>query len=161
MPLLRCFIFCLFYVKMFSADTLCWSSFGLMLGQRCRQWISIIPTLAHACWVCAVTITILETLKQFWELGQCWSTVYDANPAINQNCFSVLCLLGSYQLSFNLERRGGGERLFIASRLCGVLKISNFITFLYGNILEIYHLLHTESARNYLFPKDFRRLNSV
>ena len=53
---------------------------------------------------------------------------------------------------------GGAEvfvtgKLFISIELGGALKISHFVTCLYGTVLEINYLFHAESARNYLFQK--------
>ena len=56
---------------------------------------------------------------------------------------------------------GGGGRvgvfvagkLFISTGLGGALKISHFVTCLYGIVLEVNYLFHAESARNYLFQK--------
>ena len=47
------------------------------------------------------------------------------------------------------------EFLFILNLLGGTLKILNFITRLYGIVLEVNYLFHTEFARNYLISKMF------
>ena len=58
-----------------------------------------------------------------------------------------------------LDPRGGGAgvfvagKLFISTGLSAALKISHFVTCLYGTVLEVYYLFHAESARNYLFQK--------
>ena len=59
-----------------------------------------------------------------------------------------------------LDSRGGGGagvfvvgKLFISTGLSGALKISYFVTCLYGTVLEVNYLFHAESARNYLFQK--------
>ena len=44
-------------------------------------------------------------------------------------------------------------KLFISTGLGGALKISHFVTCLYGTVLEVNNLFHAESARNYLFQK--------
>ena len=54
---------------------------------------------------------------------------------------------------------GGGAGVFVAGKLFiltglgGALKISHFVTCLYGTVLEVNYLFHAESARNYLFQK--------
>ena len=59
----------------------------------------------------------------------------------------------------HLIPRGGGAgvfvagKLFISTGLGGALKISHFVTCLYGTVLEVNYLFHAESARNYLFQK--------
>ena len=56
---------------------------------------------------------------------------------------------------------GGGAgvfvagKLFISTRLGGALKISNFIISLYRTVFNVNYLFHAESARNYLFKKNF------
>ena len=60
-----------------------------------------------------------------------------------------------------LDSQGGGGgagvfvtgKLFISTGLGGALKISHFVTSLYGTVLELNYLFHAESARNYLFQK--------
>ena len=58
-----------------------------------------------------------------------------------------------------LDSQGGGAgvfvagKLFISTGLGGALKISHFVTCLYGTVLEVNYLFHAESARNYLFQK--------
>ena len=55
---------------------------------------------------------------------------------------------------FNLQGEGGlGFSLFIPTGLGRALKISDVITCLYRTIIEIPHLVHANSARNYLFQK--------
>ena len=44
-------------------------------------------------------------------------------------------------------------KLFISTGLGGALKISHFVTCLYGTVIEVNYLFHAESARNYLFQK--------
>ena len=52
---------------------------------------------------------------------------------------------------------GGGAgvfvagKLFISTGLGGALKVSHFVTCLYGTVLEVNYIFHAESARNYLF----------
>ena len=65
-------------------------------------------------------------------------------------------------LRVTIQSPGGGgpivfvaDKLFISTRLGGALKIINFITCLYRTVLEINNLFNAESARNYLFQKNF------
>ena len=46
-------------------------------------------------------------------------------------------------------------KLFISTWLGGALKISHFITCLYGAVIEVNYLFHAESARNNLFHKNW------
>ena len=50
---------------------------------------------------------------------------------------------------------GGGAGVLVAGKLfiSTGLKISHFVTCLYGTVLEVNYLFHAESARNYLFQK--------
>ena len=58
-----------------------------------------------------------------------------------------------------LDSQGGGAgvfvagKLFISTGLGGALKISHFVTCLYGAGLEVNYLFHAESAQNYIFQK--------
>ena len=58
-----------------------------------------------------------------------------------------------------LDSQGGGAgvfvagKLFISTGLGGALKISHFVTCLYGTVLEVNYLFHAESSQNYLFQK--------
>ena len=60
-----------------------------------------------------------------------------------------------------LDSQGGGAEVFVAGKLFistglgGALKISHFVTCIYGTVLEVNYLFHAESARNYLFQKYF------
>ena len=47
-------MFCVYWVERSPANTRCWTSAGLMLGQRRRLWASIGPALGQrrVCWEC-------------------------------------------------------------------------------------------------------------
>ena len=78
---------------------------------------------------------------------------------VTQRAEACICLRRTVIRGAPLDFQGGGAgvfvagKLFISTGLGGVLKISHFVTCLYGTVLEVNYLFHAESARNYLFQK--------
>ena len=67
-------------------------------------------------------------------------------------------ILTNYVRGPPLDSQGGAGvfvagKLFISTGLGGALKISRFVTCLYGTVLEVNYLFHAESARNSFFQK--------
>ena len=88
-----------------TTDTIHWFNSGSIFDQRRRRWFNIKPALG-LCLVYVGTPTTLLSIypslltHQTWNveplLVQCWSTVYDAGPALNQQSRNVSYPPGTY-----------------------------------------------------------------
>ena len=81
----------------------------LMLGQRRRRWANIIPALSQCFIVAGTCLSLLYMIVRAPQqtrdivpmLVQCWFTVYDAGPTLNQQRDNVSCLLGDLIIQVN------------------------------------------------------------
>ena len=130
---------------------------GLLLGQRYRRrWTNVVLMLAQRrrnvlCLLCNSRLNVDIGLI----LGQHRRRWTHIKPVSKE-------LLGSTDskgTTIRFPGGGGGAgvfvagKLFISTGLGGALKISHFVTCLYGTVLEVNYLFHAEFARNYLFQK--------
>ena len=94
----------------YPADTIHWINVGLTLVQRRRRWTSVNPTLIQRlvsagyafCSAKAQTQqTRYETMTKMSI--QCWASVVDDDPALNQHRVIVSCLLGRLQQLLTIQ----------------------------------------------------------